>query len=64
MDNPIRNRIEERAKTFKVGDMVNTLIYPSSEFEGEIISIDGLSCVVKNKYGEYTSSLILCKKLG
>lgn len=61
MSDDLRERIENHIKGFSVGDYINTLIYPDSEIEGEIIAIEGNLAVVKTEYGTFRSPLSLAR---
>ena len=55
-------RVDAHVATFKVGDLINTLI-DTAEVDGRIVSIDGHKARIQTAWGIFSCDLSISTKL-
>lgn len=56
-------RIAAKIATFQIGDKINSLIYPSTEVEGELVEINKNIGVIETENGRFNTPLCLARKI-
>ena len=61
MEKTIQERVSEHVASFKVGETINAMVFPATEIDGVILSIDGHMAQIQTIHGKLFAPLSLAK---